>query len=126
MIDALFNQPHYLAAKKTLDVVALRQEAIASNIANLETPGYKRVDVAPAFQSELDRAVAANDPQQIAALKPALAQDPNAVPNGRDGNTVSLERELMEMSQNTLTNALETQLVSGMLSKLRLAITGKP
>ena len=125
MIDALFNQPNYLAAKKTLDVVALRQDAIASNIANLETPGYKRVDVVPAFQAELERAIASGDSQQIASLKPTLAPDPNAVPNGRDGNSVSLEKELLAMNQNTLTNALETQLVSGMLAKLRLAITGK-
>jgi len=126
MIDALFNQPNYLAAKKTLDAVALRQEAIARNIANLETPGYKRVDLAPSFQAELDRAVSARDPQQLASLKPALAPDPNAVSNGRDGNTVSLEKELLLMSQNTLANALETQLVSGTLAELRLAITGKP
>jgi flagellar basal-body rod protein FlgB len=125
MIDALFNQPNYLAAKKTLDVVALRQEAIAGNIANLETPGYKRMDIAPAFQAELDRACAAGNSEQLAALKPTLAPDPTAVANGRDGNSVSLERELMLMSQNTLTNALETQLVAGTFSKLRMAITGK-
>ena len=29
------------------------------------------------------------------------------------------------MSQNTLTSALETQLVSSMLAKLRMAVTGK-
>ena len=125
MIDALFNQPNYLAAKKTLDVVALRQEAIASNIANLETPGYRRVDIAPNFQAQLDRAVGSRDAQQLAALQPTLAIDPNAAPNSRDGNTVSLEKELMLMSQNTLTNALETQLVSGTMAKLRMAITGK-
>jgi flagellar basal-body rod protein FlgB len=126
MIDALFNQSNYLAAKKTLDAVALRQEAIAGNIANLETPGYKRVDLAPTFQSELDRAISARDPQQIASLKPTLAPDSTAIPNSKDGNTVSLEKELMLMNQNTLANALETQLVSGTLSKLRLAISGKP
>ena len=125
MIDALFNTPNYMAAKKTLDAVALRQEAIASNIANLETPGYQRVDIAPTFQAELNRACAARDPQQLAALKPTLAPDPTATPNGRDGNTVSLENELMLMSQNTLTSALETQLVSNSLAKLRMAITGK-
>ncbi len=125
MIDALFNQPNYLAAKKTLDAVALRQEAIASNIANLETPGYQRLDIAPNFQAELDHACASRDAGQFAALRPTLAPDPTAQPNGRDGNTVSLERELMLMSQNTLTNALETQLVSGTFSKLRMAITGK-
>ncbi|MFO1486975.1 MAG: flagellar basal body rod protein FlgB [Verrucomicrobiota bacterium] len=126
MIDALFNQPNYLAAKKTLDVVALRQEAIASNIANLETPGYKRVDIAPTFQAELDRACSSGDAQQLSTLKPTLAVDPNAIASGRDGNTVSMERELMLMSQNTITNALETQLVSGTFAKLRMAITGKP
>ena len=125
MIDALFNQPNYLAAKKTLDAVALRQEAIAGNIANLETPGYQRMDLAPTFQAELERACSSRDASQFTALQPTLAPDATAQPNGRDGNTVSLERELMLMSQNTLMNALETQLVSGTFSKLRMAITGK-
>ena len=125
MVEALFNQPSYLAAKKTLDAVALRQEAIASNIANLETPGYKRLDLAPAFQSELERACASRDGQQIASLQPALAPDPAAVPTGRDGNTVNLEQEMAQMSQNTLAHTLETQLVSNTLMRLRMAITGK-
>lgn len=125
MIDALFNQPSYLAAKRELDAVALRQEAIANNIANLETPGYQRVDLAPGFQTELERACASGDSQQIAALKPALAVDTTAVPSSRDGNTVHLENELMQMDQNSMANALETQFVSNMLSRMRLAITGK-
>jgi len=47
------------------------------------------------------------------------------VANGRDGNTVHLENELMQLNQNGVTHALETQLVSNMLSRMRLAITGK-
>jgi hypothetical protein len=35
MIEALFSQPNYLAAKKMLDAVALCHEAIARNLANL-------------------------------------------------------------------------------------------
>lgn len=125
MIDALFNQPSYLAAKRELDVVALRQEAIANNIANLETPGYKRIDLAPGFQKELERACATGDLTQITALKPTLAVDTAAVPSSRDGNTVHLENELMQMDQNTMVNTLETQFVGNMLSRMRLAITGK-
>ena len=125
MIEALFNQPGYLAAKKALDGVVLRQEAIANNLANLETPGYKRLDLAPAFQTELERACNTGDLQQIAALKPTLAPDPNAVPSGRDGNSVHLENELMQLNQNGVAHALETKLVSNMLSRMRLAITGK-
>jgi flagellar basal-body rod protein FlgB len=125
MIDALFNQPDYLAAKKQLDAIALRQNAIASNIANLETPGYKRLDVAPAFNSQLERACAARDPQQIAALQPQLAVDASAPTVSPDGNTVNLESELLAMNKNSLANTLETQLVTTDFYRLRMAITGK-
>ncbi len=125
MIEALFNEPNYLAAKKTLDAVALRQEAIASNIANLETPGYKRIDLAPTFRAELDRACASGDAKQLATLKPTLAQDPTAVPNSKDGNTVNLESEMMHLSQNSMAHTLETQMLSSMLYRIKMAITGK-
>jgi flagellar basal-body rod protein FlgB len=125
MIEALFNQPNYLAANKALDAVVLRQGAIANNIANLETPGYKRIDLAPTFESALERATAASDPQQISSLNPTLAQDLNATSSGLDGNTVHLENELMQMNQNSMTHSLETQLITGTLSKLQMAITGR-
>lgn len=126
MIEALFSQPNYLAAKKSLDMVQLRAEAIANNIGNLETPGYKRLDVAKAFTTELDRACAARDTRALASLRPTLTADPNAVPVGPDGNTVNLESELIELNKNDLAHALETQLLTGSLMRLRLAITGKP
>ncbi len=125
MIEALFNQPNYQATKKLLDVSVLRHEALASNLANLETPGYKRLDVAPVFEAELRQAVGTQDPALIAALRPRLEVDPTAHSSGRDGNTVQLESELMKLNQNTLEHTLETQLVSSSLLKLRYAITGR-
>jgi flagellar basal-body rod protein FlgB len=124
MIEALFNQPNYLTAKKTLDAVALRQEAINNNLANLETPGYKRVDLAPNFEQELEKASASNDPRQISSLTPSLAEDTTAKAASKDGNTVNLEQELMHMNQNAMTHSLETQMVTNMLAKMRLAIKG--
>ena len=125
MIEALFNQPNYLAAKKTLDAVAIRQEAIAGNLANLETPGYKRVDVAPSFQMELQRACSEGDSQTLASLKPSLTVDTTAISKGLDGNTVSLEQEMAQLDQNTVLHSVETQMVSTMLQRLKLAISGK-
>ena len=125
MIEALFNQPNYVATKKMMDATALRHEAIASNIANIETPNYKRIDVAPSFKDELRAALGGRDPLQIGALKPRIVEDTSAIPLGRDGNTVELETELMNLNQNTLAHTLETQLVTGTLMKLRLAITGR-
>ena len=126
MIDGLFNQTNYVAAKKMLDATALRHEAIASNLANLETPHYKRVDVASAFASELQQAVASKDAARIATVQPHLAADPSAVAIRKDGNTVQLETELLKLNQNFMEHQLETQLISGNMLKLRLAITGRP
>ena len=126
MIEALFNQPGYTATKKMMDATALRHEAIASNIANIETPNYKRIDIAPSFQAELKAAMGSKDAAKISSLSPGLAEDANAVAANRDGNTVQLETELMKLNQNTLAHTLETQLVTGTLLKLRLAITGRP
>jgi flagellar basal-body rod protein FlgB len=125
MIDALFNNPDYMAGKKMMDAIALRSEAIATNIANLETPGYRRVDLAPSFKAELDRACASGNPDQIAALKPSLAPDPDAVPNSRDGNTVNLESELMQLNKNTLAHTVQAQFLSYSLMKMQMAVTGK-
>jgi len=126
MIEGLFNQTNYVATKKMLDATALRHEAIASNLANVETPGYKRVDVVPNFAADLQQAIASKDLGRIADVEPQLAVDPTAVATRKDGNTVQLEAELLKLNQNLLEHQLETQLVSGALLKLRLAITGRP
>jgi flagellar basal-body rod protein FlgB len=125
MIEALFNQPNYVAIKKQMDATALRQEAIASNLANAETPQYKRLDVAANFQEELNQALSARSPEQIERLQPRLAVDPTAVAQGRDGNTVQIENEMLLMNQNTLAHAFETQMITGSMVRLRLAISGK-
>lgn len=125
MIDALFSQTNYSAVKKMLDATALRQEAIASNLANIENPGYKRMDVDASFAAELRQALGAGNSAQIGSLQPSLAVDASAVSNTPDGNTVQLEKELMNLNQNTIAHALETQLVTGQLMRLRLAITGR-
>jgi flagellar basal-body rod protein FlgB len=125
MIQALFNQPNYVGAKKVLESTVLRHEAIASNVANLETPHYRRVDLAPSFTQALQLALGARDPAQIASLQPQLAVDAAAVAGNKDGNSVRLEHELVQLSQNYVQHALQNQLVTGNLLKLRLAITGR-
>jgi flagellar basal-body rod protein FlgB len=125
MVEALFNQPEYLGAKRMLDVLAVRHEALAANVANAETPHYKRMDLAPSFRAELQTALASHDTARLNSLQPRLAVDASALPLNRDGNTVNLEKELVELGQNTLQHTVETQMVSAALAKLRLAITGK-
>jgi len=88
MISALFTQPGYVASKVSLDTTAARSLAISSNLANLERPGYKRMDVSPAFESELNKAIASGDVSKMSGMTPQLAVDQTAVSATRDGNTV--------------------------------------
>ena len=108
-----------------LDATMARHDAISANIANAETPRYQRVDLAPSFRAELQSAIAGRDTARLGSIRPQIAKDSLALAVNRDGNTVNLERELVELSQNTLEGTVQTRLVTSALTKLRMAITGK-
>ena len=125
MIDGLFASANYQGVKKMLDATVLRQEAIASNLANLETPHYKRVDVSPTFASELSQAISSGSPAAVNSIKPTIVVDQNAVAQNRDGNSVQLEKELIYLQKNMVAHHLQTQMLSGTYDKLRSAIRGR-
>jgi flagellar basal-body rod protein FlgB len=125
MIEALFNQPNLLAAKRLLDVTAMRHEAIAANLANVETPNYRRVDISPSFERELQAAVAARDVDRLKSLEPQITVDLTATARRQDGNTVDLESEMVRLNRNSVEHAVEVHFVTGALMKLRHAITGR-
>ena len=125
MIDGLFASANYQGVKKMLDATVLRQEAIASNLANLETPHYKRVDVSPTFASELSQAISSGSPAAVNTIKPTIVVDQNAVAQNRDGNSVQLEKELIYLQKNMVAHHLQTQMLTGTFDKLRAAIRGR-
>ena len=123
MIDGLFAGANYQGLKKMLDATVMRQEAIASNLANLETPHYKRLDVEGNFSSELSRAISGNSDKAVNSLQPRVGVDRSAVAQNRDGNSVQLEKELLHLQKNLVAHQLQTQMITGRLAKLRMAIT---
>ncbi len=126
MVDPIFQSSNYQLANKLLDVSVLRQEAIASNIANAETPGYRRLDVAPYFATELRATLQAGDLAAAARLQPKLIEDAHARSMRPDGNTVEIDHELLQMNRNTVEHDFLTELISRNIKQLRLAITGRP
>jgi flagellar basal-body rod protein FlgB len=125
MIEPLFASNNYQIACKLLDAVALRQEAIASNVANAETPGYKRMDLAPSFATELRASLARGDLAQAAAtIQPTLTEDVHARSVRPDGNSVEIERELLEMNKNSAEHEYLGSVVTYNLKQLKMAITG--
>ena len=126
MIDPIFHTDNYQLARKLLDASVLRQEAVATNIANAETPGFRRLDIAPDFAVQLKSRLAAGDfAQTSSSIRPQLAADPTARAVRPDGNTVEIERELLVMNRNAVEHDFLTEIVSNNLKQLKLAITGK-
>ena len=125
MLEAITNRANYQIAKNMLDVAHARQKALASNIANFENPGYKRIDVAKSFQAELHKAVKTKDLKTLQQMRPVLEQDPSARALRADGNNVSIEKEMFALNQNALEYDFATQLVSGSIKRLNTAIKGQ-
>ena len=126
MIDPIFQTDNYQLARKLLDASALRQEAIASNVANVETPGYRRLDVAPDFAQQLRASSARGDAgTALQDLQPKLAEDTSARTMRPDGNTVEIEHELLAMNKNAVEYSYLSDVVSNNLKQLKLAITGR-
>jgi flagellar basal-body rod protein FlgB len=94
-----------------MSYLSKRQEVIASNIANADTPGYKTRDV----EMPVDFSSALQD----AASSPVEA--PN-LPSRNDGNNVSIDREARLLSEDTLKFNLATQMLRGQLKTIRSAI----
>ncbi len=105
-----------------LDASVLRHEAIASNLANVETPHYKRVDVQSTFAAELSRAISTGSHDAVRRMQPTVGVDVSAVAQNRDGNSVQLEKELVYMQQNMVSHQFQSQMVTSSLNKLRRAI----
>src|SRR5580698_994604 len=103
MTEPIFQTDNYQLARKLLDASALRQEAIASNVANVETPGYRRLDVAPDFATQLRASSARGElGSDMSDIKPSLTEDTTARTMRPDGNTVEIEKELLAMNKNAV------------------------
>jgi flagellar basal-body rod protein FlgB len=126
MIDPIFQTDNYQVARKLLDAAALRQEAIASNIANAETPGYRRLEVSRDFAEQLKARSRTGDlARSAASITPTLVQDPFARSVRPDGNSVEIEKELLAMNKNAVEYEYLSDVVSGNIKQLKMAITGR-
>lgn len=110
-----------------MDDAALRQQAISSNIANVNTPGYQRMDVSTNFQQAYSDALnrlsngESVDDMPDPTIEVAAAQGP-ARP---DGNTVQIEQEMVGMAQNGARYEFAGQMLAQNYHGIKYAITGQ-
>ena len=94
-----------------LTYLSERQEVVASNIANADTPGYKTLDL----ESPADFSAALQEARDAVVEVPGMT-------SRNDGNNVSIDREARLLSENTIRFNLATQLLRGQLKGIRSAI----
>jgi len=98
---------------------AFRQKAIANNIANIETPGYRRFDVK--FAELLANALDSSEDIDFSQIEAQIYQ-PGQTPVKSNGNDVSLEVEVGEMVKNTLRHKTYIRALAKQYSQMDLAI----
>jgi flagellar basal-body rod protein FlgB len=132
-----------------LDGLTLREQAVAANLSNIDTPGYttESVDFESELQAQLSDALngglsmALNDPTQgaspalglarttaghfagVATDSPAagatLASRDPANAQRVDGNTVNVDEEMTALAETQLKYASVSRMVTGKLGMLR-------
>jgi flagellar basal-body rod protein FlgB len=134
--EVLFNRSSIPLLSKSLDAGMLRAKAIANNIANVNTPGYKRVEVT--FEDQLRDALDKSKLQgtrtddkhlelgklDIASINPKVKKpvDPT-LPSGV--NNVDIDSEMAKLAENQLLFNFSAKFLHGKFLRLNAAIGTK-
>ncbi|WP_053957444.1 flagellar basal body rod protein FlgB [Inediibacterium massiliense] len=119
--------------KKSLDASWMRDEAISNNIANVNTPKYKRNMVQ--FESILKENLSTSSIQgtrthekhfsigkeNIDNIEPISIKDLNGKYR-KDGNNVDADVEMAELAKNTIQFNLVSQRINSNFRKLKMVI----
>lgn len=131
------NDATIKALAASIKMREMRQELIASNIANAETPGYKAKRLS--FEDALARALDVDGQESMnisddehfdvgsggfANLQPEVYEDPNGNAS-EDGNTVDRDYEMSQMAKNKILYDASVQLLNKKLGLMKYAINSE-
>lgn len=136
LVGGIFNFSDRLQMA-TLDHRLKRSEVIASNIANSETPGFRAIgyDFEDQLRSlaELDKSLPTKTTNERHFHNSFTRADGKITPDiymrptesvGEDGNTVDVDKEMVQMSQNQLLYRSAVELISRKIGVIKYAING--
>lgn len=132
MIDKLVSPQYISLLEKSLAADALRHKTISNNIANVNTPGFKRSEVvfedllyaAENYPSNLqmkttDEKHIGNRPDS--SVQPFVRTETNTALR-TDGNNVDIDREMADMAKNQIHYNVLAQKISGFYTGLKNVI----
>lgn len=133
MINSWFQSTTLPALEQTSMFAQRRHELLASNVANMDTPGYRARDLSQTeFEVELAGAIERQFAPAGSHLKSpgAMSTDPFDGPKRamhklvyHDDTDVNLERQVTELSKNQSLHSMAIALMRSQFSVLQAAIT---
>ena len=122
--------------EKALDAAWLRNEVLSHNIANVDTPTYKRKDVdfekylRGALNYGLDDVIVHrrhnfrfSKQPDIGSIQANVMEEYNTMAMRIDGNNVDIDEEMAQMAKNTIRYNVITHNINGKFAKIKHAIT---
>ena len=119
------SDAYFGVMNKTLDGLWARNEVISNNIANFETPNYKRktIDFETSLQNAINNAgVDGHTYEEIDESKILIGSDEETV--RMDGNSVDLEQEQLLMIKNSYQYMYTQRVMNDYFTRLGKAING--
>jgi flagellar basal-body rod protein FlgB len=118
---SMIDSPLMRGLERVLDESAFRHQVIATNLANVDTPGFRTRDVRP-FANEIEQAMW-GEGTETAKFAPVAREVPGLLERP-DGNNVSVERESLLLAQNQLRFQVAAQFLKAEFHRLSSAISG--
>lgn len=108
--------------EKMLDVSAIKHKVIANNIANINTPGYKKMQIS--FSDQLDKAIKDTSMNKFDTIQPKIiiAENDKNETIRNDGNNVDMDKEISALMKNTSSYNIYSQLLAKKMELVKSAI----
>lgn len=132
VLGSLLSSPQLKVLEQSLSASSLRHKVISNNIANVNTPGFKKSDVV--FESKLQDAMASNrlvmsqtNEKHLSGTRsnnfsPSIVSSSYSIRT--DGNNVDIDAEMAGLAKNTIYYDAVAQQVSNYFSSLKSVIKG--
>ncbi len=107
----------------SLSALDARQKVLANNVANVNTPGFKRSEME--FEGALSAAISSAERGRIGALRgfrPAPVVDATSTMRS-DGNNVDIDVEMARLSENQVRYNTMVEILSKRMKMLRHVVT---
>jgi flagellar basal-body rod protein FlgB len=113
---SLIDTPNLSTLEHFLNLASYRQSLVASNLANIDTPGYRTRDID--FRSEMKRVAQDFEGE----MEPPIARQVPGLLERPDGNNVSIDRETLLLGRSQLQFRAAVALMRAEFQNLTTAI----